>query len=121
MTFTVKQGDIVYAADDTLGFVTAVYRPAKTTDPDAGWAAVEVTGLDAPVYFSAADVANREEEVPAVLLTLTYAQATDESHRRQPEAVASGMATPEAISPLEVGRPEAPGTSADSESGAGPA
>lgn len=120
MAFTVKQGDLVYAADGTLGFVSEVYRPEQTDDADAGWAAIDVTGLEGPVYFTAADVANREEEVPAVLLTLTYAQATDESHRRQPEPVARGTARREELPPLEVGRPEAPGSATTGQSGAEP-
>ncbi len=108
MTFTVKKGDLVYASDDTLGFVSDVFRPANTSDPDAGWAAVDVPDLNGKVYFAAADVATRDPMVPSVLLKLTYAEATDASHRREPEAVAQGMARAEPISPLEVGRPETP-------------
>ena len=108
MAFTIKQGDLVYARDGTLGFVTEVYRPAEG-DPDGGWAAVEVPGVTGPVYFTAADVATRDESVPSVLLKLTYEQATDEAHRRQPEPVARGQAQREETPLLDVGRPEAPG------------
>jgi hypothetical protein len=110
MVFTVKKGDLVYAADGTLGFVSDVYRPGRENDPEAGWAAVDVTGLSGPAYFSAADVVSRDESVPSVLLSLTYAEATDETHRRKPDAVERGQARAEEIAPLDVGRPEAPRT-----------
>ena len=35
MAFTIKKGDLAYAADDTLGFVSEVYRP-EGGDPAAG-------------------------------------------------------------------------------------
>jgi hypothetical protein len=108
MAFTVKKGDLVYASDDTLGFVADVFHPMDTSDPDTGWAAVDVPELGGKVYFTAADVAARDPMVPSVLLRLTYAEATDAAHRRQPPAVAQGTARPEPISPLEVGRPETP-------------
>ncbi len=108
MAFTVKKGDLVYASDDTLGFVSDVFRPADTRDPDAGWAAVEVPALNGTVYFTAADVATRDPMVPSVLLKLTYAEATDAAHRGEPAPVVQGTALAETISPLEVGRPELP-------------
>ena len=108
MAFSLKQGDLVYAQDGTLGFVTEVFRPAEGV-PDAGWAAVEVPGVTGPVYITAADVATRDEGVPSVLLKLTFAQATDEGHRRQPEPVARGQAQREQTPLLDIGRPEAPG------------
>jgi hypothetical protein len=108
MAFTVKKGDLVYAADDTLGFVSEVFRPEHSTDREAGWAAVDVPEINGRVYFTAADVATRDNTVPSVLLKLTHAEATDAAHRREPDAVASGKAPPEPISPLEVGRPELP-------------
>jgi hypothetical protein len=106
MAFGVKKGDIVYASDGTLGFVADVFRLQRAADPDAGWAAVDVAELNAAIYFTAADVSARDEAGPSVLLRLTYAEATDEAHRHVPDSVASGEAQAEAISPLEVGRPE---------------
>jgi hypothetical protein len=108
MAFTMKKGDLVYAADATLGFVSEVYRP-EGGDPDAGWAAVDVQGLDGPVYITAADVSTRDETVPSVLLGIAYARATDEAHRRRPEPIARGQARVQETPPLEVGRPEVPG------------
>lgn len=108
MAFTIKKGDIIYATDGTLGFVSDVYRP-KDGDPDEGWAAVDVPGLGGPTYIQAGDVATRDETVPSVLLRLTYAQATDDAHRRKPEPVARGEVRHEETPLLEVGRPEFPG------------
>jgi hypothetical protein len=34
VAFSIKKGDLVYAADGTLGFVSDVFRP-KHGDPDA--------------------------------------------------------------------------------------
>ncbi|HEX9058284.1 MAG TPA: hypothetical protein VF818_12205 [Ktedonobacterales bacterium] len=107
MPFTIKKGDLVYAADDTLGFVSEVYRP-ETGDAERGWAAVEVPGIDGVVYFTEDDVLTRDASVPSVLLKHTYADATDEAHRRKPEPIAHGDAKPEDIPLLEVGRPELP-------------
>ncbi len=118
MAFTIKKGDLVYTADGTLGFVSDVYRP-KDGDPDAGWFAVDVPDLAGPTYIRADEVATRDEGVPSVLLKITYAQATDDAHRREPEPVARGEAREEETPPLEVGRPEAPGTGADQGQGPG--
>jgi hypothetical protein len=116
MAFTIKEGDLVYAADETLGFVKDVYVPERG-DADDGWAAVEVPGVNALVYFTAADVATRDEGVPSVLLKLTYAQATSESRRRQPDPVARGQLKREDTPLLDVGRPEVRGTSDDEAGG----
>lgn len=108
MAFTVKKGDLVYAADATLGFVSAVFLDLDGDDGDNGWARVSVMGQDKPVYFAAADIVSRDESVPAVLLSLTYAEATDAARQHAPDAIASGRAHEQDISPLEEGRPEAP-------------
>jgi hypothetical protein len=112
MAFTIKKGDLIYATDGTLGFVADVYRPTEG-DPDEGWAAVDVPGLGGPTYIQAEDVATRDETVPSALLKLTYEQATDEAHRREPEPIARGEARPEETPLLEVGRPELPGSAED--------
>lgn len=116
MAFTIKKGDLVYTADGTLGFVSAVYRPERG-ESDDGWAAVDVPGLDGPVYFTARDVKTRDETVPSVLLTITYNEATSADRRAEPQPVASGEAEREETPPLEVGRPELPGV--DEEAGGG--
>jgi hypothetical protein len=103
----VKKGDLVYTADGTLGFVSAVYHPSSGDATD-GWAAVDVPGVDGPVYFGAQDLQTRDETVPSVLLRTTYNEATDEAHRREPDAIASGAAQHDETPPLEVGRPEVP-------------
>jgi hypothetical protein len=108
VSFSIKKGDLVYTSDGTLGFVSDVYR-SEQGDHDEGWAAVNVPGLDGPVYFTGRDVRTRDETVPSVLLTLTYAEATGEDRRRQPEAVTSGSARKDETPLLEVGRPELPG------------
>ena len=108
MAFTVKKGDLIYAADATLGFVVDVYRPLDSSDPDAGWAVVDVPGMRYSVYFTAADIVARDETVPSVLLKLTYAEASDEAHQRIPDAVSEGQAQADEVSPLDVGRPEGP-------------
>lgn len=118
MAFTIKKGDLVYTADGTLGFVSDVYRPERGS-ADEGWAAVDVTGLDGPVYFTAQDVKTRDETVPSVLLSITYNEATSEERRREPRAVATGEAQREDTPPLEVGRPELPGD--DEQMGSGSA
>lgn len=117
MAFSIKKGDLVYTADGTLGFVSDVYRP-DDAGADDGWAAVDVPGLDGPVYFTAPDVKTRDETVPSVLLTLTYAEATSQDRRGKPEAVKSGAARKEDTPLLEVGRPEVPG-GADDQSASG--
>lgn len=114
MPFTVKKGDLVYAADATLGFVEDVFRPqddqpapdARGDGDDAGWAAVRVPEINDLVYFTAADVQARDESVPSVLLTITHAQATAADRRREPQPVAKGHARADDVSPLDVGRPE---------------
>jgi hypothetical protein len=116
VAFSIKKGDLVYAADGTLGFVSDVFRP-KHGDPDAGWAAVDVPGLDGPAYFSARDVQTRDETVPSVLLTLTYAEAIREDRRREPQAIASGEARREDTPLLDIGRPELPGDEQEASSG----
>lgn len=111
MAFTVKKGDLVYAADATLGFVEDVFRPRDEQgegDPDAGWAAVRVPEINDLVYFTAADVRARDESVPSVLLTLTHAASTTEERRHEPHPVARGQAPADEVSPLDVGRPEKP-------------
>lgn len=119
MAFTIKKGDLIYATDGTLGFVANVYRP-KDGNPDEGWAEVDVPGLGGPTYIQAHDIATRDETVPSVLLKLTYEQATDEAHRREPEPIARGEARPEETPLLEVGRPELPGTPEDERLGGTP-
>lgn len=109
MAFTVKKGDLVYAADATLGFVEDVFRPRDgqgESDADAGWAAVRVPEINDLVYFSAADMRTRDESVPSVLLILTHAEATAADRRREPKPVAKGQAPADQVSAVDVGRPE---------------
>jgi hypothetical protein len=109
MTFTLKKGDLVYATDGTLGFVSDVYR-VEQGNLDDGWAAIAVPGVSEPVYITGRDVQTRDEAVPSVLLRLTYAEATTPERRHTPDEVVSGMAQREETPLLEVGRPEVPGT-----------
>lgn len=108
MAIRAKKGDLVYAADATLGFVSAVFTDVGTDDDAGGWARVNVTGVAEPVYITDADIVSRDESVPAILLSLTYAEVTDVAHQRAPDAVARGHAREREIPPLEEGRPEAP-------------
>jgi hypothetical protein len=116
VAFSIKKGDLVYAADGTLGFVSDVFR-LQHGDPEAGWAAVDVPGLDGPVYVTAADVQTRDETVPSALLTLTYAEAIREDRRHEPQAIASGEARREDTPLLDVGRPELPGDEQEASGG----
>jgi hypothetical protein len=113
MAFTVKQGDLVYAADGTLGFVADVYRHTEPGKADEGWFSVQVTGRDDEVYIASSEVAARDEAVPSVLLRITLVQATDAAHRLTPEAVSDGTARPDQIDALDIGRPEAPALEPD--------
>jgi hypothetical protein len=113
MAFTVKKGDLVYAADDTLGFVADVYRHSEPGKADAGWFRVQVTGREESVYIAAAEVGARDEAVPSVLLRITLDQATDAAHRRVPDAVRDGTARPDQVDALDIGRPEAPALEPD--------
>ncbi|HEY7983124.1 MAG TPA: hypothetical protein VID73_03085 [Ktedonobacterales bacterium] len=113
MAFTVKTGDLVYAADDTLGFVADVYRLGASGKTDEGWFRVQVTGRDESVYIAAKEVGARDEAVPSVLLRITMAQATDAAHRRVPDAVRDGTARPEQVDALDIGRPESPALEPD--------
>ncbi len=113
MPFTVKKGDLVYAADDTLGFVKDVYRHSEPGRVDEGWFCVQVDGRDEEVYIASNEVAARDEAVPSVLLRITLAQATDEAHQHTPEAVRDGTARPDQVDALDIGRPEAPALEPD--------
>jgi hypothetical protein len=109
MTFALKKGDLVYATDGTLGFVSDVYR-VEQGNLDEGWAAIPVPGVSEPVYITSRDVQTRDEAVPSVLLRLTYAEATAPERRHAPVEIASGTAQRDETPLLEVGRPELPGT-----------
>jgi hypothetical protein len=116
VTFSIKKGDLIYTTDGTLGFVSDVFRPEQGND-DEGWAAVDVPGVDGPVYFTARDVQARDETVPSVLLTITYDEATSEDRRREPAPIARGQARREETPPLDVGRPELPEDDAETAAG----
>jgi hypothetical protein len=113
MAFTVKKGDLVYAADDTLGFVADVYRHTAPGKSDEGWFTVQVSGREESVYIASAEVAARDEAVPSVLLRITLSQATDAAHRRIPDAVRDGTARPDHVDTLDIGRPESPALEPD--------
>ena len=113
MPFTVKKGDLVYAADGTLGFVADVYRHTEPGTVDEGWFRVQVDGRDEDVYIASTEVAARDEAVPSVLLRITLAHATDAAHQRTPDAVHDGTARPEQVDALDIGRPEAPALEPD--------
>lgn len=113
MAFTIKKGDLVYAADDTLGFVEDVYHHTAPGKPDEGWFSVKVSGREETVYIASAEVAARDEAVPSVLLRITLSQATDAAHRRIPDAVRDGTAQPDHVDALDIGRPESPALEPD--------
>jgi hypothetical protein len=113
MAFTVKKGDLVYAADETLGFVADVYRHSAPGRVHDGWFRVQVTGRENDVYIASSEVAARDEAVPSVLLRITLTQATDAAHQRTPDAVRDGTARPDQVDALDIGRPEAPALEPD--------